>query len=178
MSQPRAALVVWLTGLPCSGKTTVAHELATLLRKDHASCLVLDGDELRTAIAEDLGYGLDDRRRCAWRYARLAVLLARQGSRVVVATVSPFEEVRAWVRAGAADYFEVFLRVPRAIRHARDQRGIYGRPEVVGEDLPFTPPRAPDLTIDDDGTLAASGIARRIADAMVTRRRGTGEGAA
>jgi adenylylsulfate kinase-like enzyme len=167
-----SGLVVWITGLPCSGKTTVAGELARLLRAtDAAPCIVLDGDQLRPAIAEDLGYSMDERRRCAWRYARLAVALARQDVCVLVATVSPFPEVRDWTRRNAPDYLEVFLRVPRELRRARDQRGIYGQREVVGEDLPFAEPAAPHLTVDDEGTLAAGAIARRIADLLATRAR-------
>ncbi|MBY0278022.1 adenylyl-sulfate kinase [Candidatus Binatia bacterium] len=168
-TQRSRGLVVWITGLSCSGKTTVAHELTAILRRERAACLVLDGDELRSAIADDLGYGLDDRRRCAWRYARLATALARQDVCVVVATVSPFEDVRRWVRATAPDYFEVFLRVPRALRLARDRRGIYRRPEVIGEDLPFEPPPAPDLIIDDDGGSPARSIALRIGSALAAR---------
>jgi adenylylsulfate kinase-like enzyme len=163
-------LVVWITGLPCSGKTSVARELARVLRASDATpCIVLDGDELRPAIAEDLGYSMDARRRCAWRYARLAAALARQNVCVLVATVSPFAEIRRWTHDNARDYFEVFLRVPRAIRHARDQRGIYRQREVVGEDLPFTEPATPHLTIDDDGTRDAIAIARHIAHLLATR---------
>lgn len=162
-------LVVWITGLSCSGKTTVAHELTAILREERPDCLVLDGDELRAAIADDLGYSLEDRRRCAWRYARLATSLARQEVFVVVATVSPFEDVRRWVRVSAPDYFEVFLRVPRVLRLARDRRGVYGSRDVVGEDLPFEPPSAPDLTIDDDGGIPAADIALRIRQALAAR---------
>lgn len=162
--------VIWITGLPCSGKTTLARQLAALLRETDPRCIVLDGDELRPAIADDLGYSLDERRRCAWRYARLATCLARQDVQVLVATLSPFAEVRSWARSTAPGYFEVFLRVPRAVRQARDRRGLYRQSQVLGADLPFAAPRSPDLVIDDDGTLPPHEVAHRVARALATGR--------
>jgi len=158
--------VVWITGLPCSGKSTVARRLHDLVRADVPASVVLDGDALRPILAEELGYGLDDRRRCAWRYARLAAHLAGQGVLVLVATVSLFDEVRSWSRMHAPRYFEVYLRVPEAVRRSRDGDGLYARTSVVGVDLPFDEPTRSELAIDDDGTLDAGAIAARIRRAL------------
>jgi adenylylsulfate kinase-like enzyme len=163
-SAPRR--VVWITGLPCSGKSTLARHLAAMLRPHEPRCIVLDGDQLRPAIAADLGYSLDDRRRCGWRYARLAALLAGQDALVLVATLSLFEEVRRWSRANAPGYFEVYLRVPERVRRARDRDGLYDRADVVGVDQPYEEPVVPDLVVDDDGALAPDAIAQRVLQAM------------
>lgn len=165
--------VVWITGLPCSGKSTLAAAVATAVREGSLPVVVLDGDELRGAIAPDLGYSLPERNECGWRYARLAALLAAQGVLVIVATLSMFEEIRAWNRANAPRYVEVFLRVPEDVRRRRDRRGLFARREVVGVDLPFEEPRSPDLVVDDDGSASPGRTAQRVA--RVLAERGCGE---
>jgi len=159
--------VVWITGLPCSGKSSVASRLRELLRAHVPACVVLDGDRLRPIVAPDLGFSLDERCDCGWRYARLAAHLAAQDVVVLVATLSMFEEIRRWSRAQVPGYFEVYLRVPDVIRRARDRDGLYARADVVGADLPFEEPLSPDLVIDDDGTLAPDAVAERLREALV-----------
>jgi adenylylsulfate kinase-like enzyme len=122
----------------------------------------LDGDALREVFEQDLGYSVEDRRRWAWRYARLGHMLAEQGLEVVVATVSMFEEVRRWNREHLPRYTEVYLRVPLEVRISRDRRVLYAGADVVGVDLPCEEPRAPDLVIDDDGSLTPEEIVARI----------------
>jgi len=162
-------LVVWITGLPRSGKSTLARALAARLRARDPRCVLLDGDALRPAIAEDLGYTIDERRRCGCRYARLATLLAGQGMHVVVATVSMFEVIRRWNRAHAARYLEVYLRVEDRVRRARDRDGLYARANVVGGDLPYEEPAAADVVVEDDGSLSADAVAEQVWHAIAAR---------
>ncbi len=103
----------WITGLPASGKTTIATLLVSRLRGRHSHAVLLDGDVLREVFEHDLGYSLEDRRRCARRYARLGRMLAVQGVHVVTATISLFEDVRRWNRAHLHRYVEVYVRAPR-----------------------------------------------------------------
>lgn len=151
-----AGAVIWITGLPASGKSTVARAVVERLRAADVASVLLDGDELRGTIAPDLGYGLDDRRRCAERYAKLAMLLASQGLHVVVATISMFAAVRAWTRAHAPRYVEVYLDVSEPERRARDHRGIHRERDVVGVDLPYEPPTSADVVARDDSTVEAT----------------------
>src|SRR5580700_9784200 len=88
------ARVFWITGLSGAGKTTLARELCNRLRDAGHPVFFLDGDALRSAIAEDLGHSAGDRRRSAMRNARLCRLLAEQGAYVVCATISLFHEVQ------------------------------------------------------------------------------------
>src|SRR5580658_10619623 len=90
--------VFWITGLSGAGKTTLGRELSSRLRVIGHPTVFLDGDALRSAIAEDLGHSADDRRRSAMRNARLCQLLAGQGADVVCATISLFHEVQRWNR--------------------------------------------------------------------------------
>jgi len=104
--------VFWITGLSGAGKTTVGRQLWARLRAAGRPVIFLDGDALRVAIAEDLGYSEGNRRRSAMRNARLCRLLAEQGTDVVCATISLFHEVQRWNRANIRGYREIYLRVP------------------------------------------------------------------
>jgi adenylylsulfate kinase-like enzyme len=147
---------VWITGLGAVGKTTLATALVARLRARALPTVLLDGDMLRAVFEHDLGYALDERRRCARRYAHLGEMLAAQGLHVVVATISMFEDVRRWNRAHLPRYLEVYVRAPAAVRRRRAACTGPGRDtepsNVVGDDLPFEEPCTPDLVLDNDGS--------------------------
>jgi cytidine diphosphoramidate kinase len=154
-----AGWVFWLTGLPASGKTTLATLLVSRLRARHMSTVLLDGDVLREVFEHDLGYSLEDRRRCARRYARLGRMLAAQGVQVVTATISLFEDVRHWNRTHVDRYVEVYVRAPAAVRAVRDRDR--GRAPVA-YDVPFEEPATPDLVLDNDGSAPAEEVVERL----------------
>ena len=85
--------VFWLTGLSAAGKTSIGRALSSRLRASGGSVIFLDGDELRSAVSNDLGYSAKDRRTSAMRNGMLCRLLAEQGVDVVCATISLFHEV-------------------------------------------------------------------------------------
>jgi glutamine kinase len=151
--------VFWITGLSGAGKTTIGQELTSRLRAAGRPVTFLDGDALRAVIAEDLGHSSSNRRRSAMRNARLCRLLAGQGTDVVCATISLFHEVQRWNRENIPGYCEIYLRVPLEELHRRDTKGIYAGAQrgdthdVVGIDVPAETPEAPDLIIDNYGTL-------------------------
>ncbi len=139
---------------------------------------------MRAAIAEDLEHGIADRRRSAMRNARLCRLLAEQGTDVVCATISLFHEVQRWNRENIPGYREIYLRVPMEELQRRDTKGIYARAgngdarDVVGLDLPAETPEAPDLILDNYGTLGVPAAVDRIlsvcAGAICAGRNGAG----
>jgi len=147
--------VFWITGLSGAGKTTLGRELSNRLRAAGHPVTFLDGDALRSVIAEDLGHSKEDRRRSAMRNARLCRLLAEQGADVVCATISLFHEVQRWNRENIPGYREIYLRVPLEELQRRDSKGIYAgaRRDVVGLDVPAEAPEAPDLVLDNHGDL-------------------------
>ena len=153
--------VFWITGLSGAGKTTIGESLWHRLRAAGRPAILLDGDKLRGAIAEDLGHPIEDRRRSAMRNGRLCQLLAAQGNDVVCATISMFHEVQRWNRKHIPGYFEIYLRVPLAEIERRDPKGIYARARkgeaanVVGIDIAPEEPEAPDLVLDNHGSLDA-----------------------
>jgi adenylylsulfate kinase-like enzyme/phosphohistidine swiveling domain-containing protein len=160
--------VFWITGLSGAGKTTLGRELCKRLRAAGRPVIFLDGDALRTAIAEDLGHSAGDRRRSAMRNARLCRLLAEQGGDVVCATISLFHEVQRWNRDNIPGYREIYLLVPIDELRRRDTKGIYADAQqgetrhVVGLDVPAEAPKAPDLVLENHGVLDVATAVDRI----------------
>jgi adenylylsulfate kinase-like enzyme/phosphohistidine swiveling domain-containing protein len=163
-----AGRVFWITGLSGAGKTTLGRELCNRLRAAGRPATFLDGDALRSAIADDLGHSAGDRRRSAMRNGRLCQLLAGQGSDVVCATISLFHEVQRWNRENIPGYREIYLRVPMDELLRRDTKGIYAglqrgdTRDVVGLDVPAEAPEAPDLILDNYGALDVATAVDRI----------------
>jgi adenylylsulfate kinase-like enzyme/phosphohistidine swiveling domain-containing protein len=154
-----AGRVFWITGLSGAGKTTIGTELWHRLRDTGSSAIFLDGDSLRAVIADDLDHGIDNRRRSAMRNAQLCRLLASQGQDVVCSTISLFHDVQRWNRANIPGYCEIYLQVPEQELRRRDCKGIYRAAalgtlrHVVGVDIPAEIPEAPDLVLDNFGSL-------------------------
>lgn len=153
----RSGGVVWVTGLPGVGKTTVARAVGERLRSGGVLPVLLDGDSLRAMVPGDAGYATAERRELALFYARLARELAVQGHLVVCATVSLFHDVREWNRAHLENYLEVWLRAPvDTLRHRGDRVELYGTGadqarSFVGDHLAAEFPTSPDLVIDNFG---------------------------
>lgn len=156
------AAVVWITGLPSSGKSTLAARLARRLRADGIAAVVLDGDEVRAALVPARGYGAADRDAFYATLANLAALLAAQGLVVIVAATSNLRRYRERARALAPRFVEVFVDVPPDECRRRDTKGLHARAQqgtardVPGADAPYEPPVAPEVTAcggEDDAAL-------------------------
>ena len=150
-------LVVWLTGLPGSGKTTIATSVANKLRTMGYRVEVLDGDWVRRTINPDAGYTREERRRHLLRVAWIARLLARNGVIVLCSFVSPYRGVRAEVRRiveEEAPFIEAYVKCPVEECIKRDPKGLYKkalRGEIkhfTGISDPYEPPENPDIVLD------------------------------
>lgn len=166
-------MITWIVGLSGAGKSTIGRALYDLLGEERPNLVFLDGDEVRRVFGDDLGYTLDDRRANAERFCRLTKMLDEQDIHVICSILSVFEEHRRWCRENLEDYTEVYVRVPRDELIDRDPKGLYERfrsgetENVVGMDLPFEEPKAPDLVIDNTEPFThprelANRIAKRI----------------
>ena len=155
--RPAPGRVFWITGLAGAGKSAVGCRLHQRLRARGAAALLLDGDELRQAIAPDLGFTRAERLELGRRNGRLCRLIAAQGVDAICATISMFRECHEWNRAHLPGYFEVYLRVPMEVLIARDQKCLYSGAlagevsNVSGVDLGVDEPERADAVIDNDG---------------------------
>ncbi len=149
------AVAIWLTGLPCAGKSTIAKLLAERVRGAGGTPCILDGDALRAAGSRDLGFSAADRHEQARRAARAALKALARGEVPIVAIVSPYRSARAEARAivGAERFLEVHVDAPTAICEDRDVRGLYARARAgevqafTGVSDPYEPPIAPALRL-------------------------------
>lgn len=158
--------VVWFTGLPASGKTTLAHRVAELLGSPPP--IVLDSDEVRGAIGAT-GYAEADRDGFYRSLARLAALLAAQGFVVLVAATAPRRQHRAYARSLVPDFLEVWVKTDLAECEARDPKSLYAAaragvaPSLPGLGAMYEAPDAAELTASGGfDALAAAAIAERV----------------
>lgn len=156
--------VVWITGLPSSGKSTLAARVhRSLSGQGRASC-VLDGDEVRGALVPRPGYGPQERDDFYATLAHLAALLARQDLIVIVAATAHLRAYRERARALAPRLVEVYMNVSEQTCRARDAKGLY-RASTAGEvhalpgaDLGYEAPCSPDVVAhggEDDAAVRA-----------------------
>ncbi|MBM7088525.1 adenylyl-sulfate kinase [Streptomyces sp. SID9913] len=154
----RTGATVWLTGLPSAGKTTIAHELAGLLRAAGRRVEVLDGDEIREFLSAGLGFSREDRHTNVQRIGFVADLLARNGVIALVPVIAPYADSREAVRkrhaAHGTPYVEVHVATPVEVCSVRDVKGLYAKQAageltgLTGVDDPYEEPEAPDLRIE------------------------------
>ena len=163
-------LVLWLTGIPGAGKTTVARAVADELRRRGGRVEVLDGDVLRAGVSSDLGFSPDDRLTQSRRAADLADAASRSGATVVVALVSPYRAGRDAARALLGErYLEVHVRASLEACMARDPKGLYARAQrgeihgVTGLDAPYEEPDRPHLVLETELESATRSAERVVA---------------
>ncbi len=144
---------IWLTGLPASGKSTLAQLLATRLRAQGHAVVVLDGDVVRAGLSRDLGFSAADRSEQSRRVAHVARLLNSSGVIAIAALISPLASVRAHARHihGALPFLEVWVRCPLAVCEQRDPKGMYAKArrgeiaDFTGVSGPYEEPAAADV---------------------------------
>lgn len=158
--------VVWLTGVPAAGKSTIANLLDRRLHSLERHTYVLDGDNIRGGLNRDLGFTDADRAENIRRTAEVARLLVDAGVIVIAALISPFEHERQMARElfGTGEFIEVFVDTPLSEAEARDPKGQYERArrgeieQFTGIDSPYEPPTDPELHIDTMGTAPEDAV--------------------
>ena len=159
--------VYFFTGLSGAGKTTVGSLFYQRLKNTKPNAVYLDGDEIRVAFGEDVGYTNDERLRWAGRIFRVCRLLSDQGIDVVCCSIAMFDTVRRWNREHIPNYKEIYIRVKKETLIQRNQKGLYtGGRNVVGVDLPFDEPQSPDLVLQNDGERTPLELVEEIEGAL------------
>lgn len=152
-------VVLWMTGLSGSGKSTIAIGAERLLHAQGRFVVVLDGDNVRSGINNNLGFSDADRTENIRRIAEVAKLFVQQGIVVICSFVSPTQAIREQAKAiiGADDFIEVFVDTPLAECERRDVKGLYAKarkgeiPDFTGISAPFEAPAHPDLVLTTEG---------------------------
>ncbi|HNW92651.1 MAG TPA: adenylyl-sulfate kinase [bacterium] len=163
-------LVIWLTGMSGTGKTTLAQALAQALpARGAARMQLLDGDELRQTLCRGLGFSRADRDENIQRLGYVAQLLERHGVAVIVAAISPYRETRAAVQATLTRCLEVQCTAPLTVLQQRDVKGLYAQaaagelPQFTGVSDPYEPATAPAVTVDSSAETVAAGVDKVLA---------------
>jgi len=147
---------LWFTGLPCSGKSTIADTTAEELRQRGLKAERLDGDIIRKHLWKELGFSKEDRDENIRRAAFLAGLLTRNGIAVLTSFISPYRELRDYARREIGNFVEIYVKCPVEVCIQRDTRGMYKKalageiPNFTGVSDPYEEPLNPELVIDSD----------------------------
>jgi adenylyl-sulfate kinase len=157
---------VWFTGLPCSGKSTLARALEQQLRSIERQVEVLDGDEVRTRLTKGLGFSKADRDENIRRIAYVARLLTRVQAVALVAAVSPYRDIRDEARAEIGNFVEVYVKCPLEECIRRDVKGLYAKalrgeiPNFTGVSDPYEPPIRPEVTVETGAEDVGASLAK------------------
>jgi bifunctional enzyme CysN/CysC len=158
------AKVIWLTGLPGSGKSTIADSAVRKLHALGVHTYVLDGDNVRTGLNKDLGFTPEDRAENVRRVAEVSKLMRDSGVVVFVALVSPYRTDRETAAAlfGENEFLEVYVNTPVEVCAERDPKGLYAKaaagnlPNMTGVGQGYEAPSDPDLILAGTGDLDQS----------------------
>lgn len=162
---------IWFTGLPSSGKSTIAREVHRALQERGCASELLDGAEVRENLSRGLSFSREDREEHVRRIGFVAKLLSRNGVIAVCAAVSPYRSSRAEVRAQVTSFVEVYVECPLAVAEARDADGLYARarrgeiPEFTGVSAPYEAPEAPEVHLNT-AVMSVEESTRRVLEAL------------
>ncbi len=151
-------IVIWMTGLSASGKTTLAIGLEKALHQMGHLCYVLDGDNVRTGINNNLRFSEEDRKENIRRVAEVSKLFVQCGVITINSFVSPTNDLRDMAKSiiGADDFKLVYVNTPIEVCEQRDSKGLYAKArrgeikDFTGINAPFDTPISPDLEIKTD----------------------------
>ena len=164
-------LMIWFTGLSGSGKSTIALALERELQKRKLLCRVLDGDNIRSGINNNLGFSPEDRVENIRRIAEIGKLFVDTGIITIAAFISPSESLRSMAAGiiGRNDFVEVYVSTPIEECERRDVKGLYAKArrgeikEFTGVSAPFEAPQAPDLSLDTSTLSLEESVNRLLA---------------
>ena len=165
-------LIIFFTGLPGAGKSTLAQALADRLAELGRAATLLDGDEVRRLLSSELGYSRPHRDLNVLRIGFVAAEVARHGGIAICAQIAPYAAARAEVRrrgSAAGHFLLVHVSTPLEVCERRDPKGHYARaragllPGFTGVSDPYEPPQDPDLNIDTQDCTPGEAVGRIVA---------------
>ncbi|RME60610.1 MAG: adenylyl-sulfate kinase, partial [Candidatus Dadabacteria bacterium] len=165
---------IWFSGLPASGKSTLARELEKKLFNLGYATYILDGDNVRLGINKDLGFSLKDREENIRRVAEIAKLFNQAGVIVLCSFVAPTEKIRQMACSiiGKDKFLEVYVNTPLEVCEKRDPKGLYKKAregkikDFTGISSPFEEPENPFLSIDTSKVSLSDAVARLVKEVV------------
>jgi len=160
------SVLVWFTGFPSSGKSTIAHLVEKKLFHRGIRTYVLDGDNVRHGLNSNLGFSREDRRENLRRIVELSKLMMDAGLIVLTAFVSPFREDRKYIRESfnSDNFLEIYVKCSVEECEKRDPKGNYKKARAgiiknyTGISAPYEEPENPDLVIDTEKLTIESSV--------------------
>lgn len=159
---------LWFTGLPSSGKSTLARRVEEVLLERGMNVEVLDGDEVRETFSKGLGFSKADRDTNIRRIGFIAKLLSRNGVVAITAAISPYRDVRDEMRGAIGRFVEVYVECPIDVLKERDVKGLYKKAlageikHFTGVDDPYEAPLKPEVLVPSDKETVDESVARII----------------
>jgi len=148
-------MILWLTGLPCSGKTTIADALSEWMFDNYINYIWLDGDTFRKTYCKDLGFSPEDRQENIRRVTERAIKCEKEQI-VICSFVSPYIEMRENIKLKSECFIEVFVNADLEVCMDRDIKGMYKKAikkeikEFTGYSAPYEKPITPDIQCNTD----------------------------
>ena len=148
--------VIWLTGIPGSGKTTLAVELKKYYEQNGIPVEILDGDEIRKTLSKDLGLSPEDRKEHNRRVIFVAQILAKNDVTTLVPLISPYRETRSFARSEIPNFVEVWVKASVDECIKRDPKGLYKKAlageikNLTGLNAPYEEPENAELVLDTE----------------------------
>lgn len=159
---------LWFTGLPSSGKSTLAQKVEEILLERGMKVEVLDGDVVRTNLSEGLGYSKEDRDTNIKRIGFVCHLLTRNDVVAISAAISPYREIRDYNRQLIGRFVEVYVKCPIEVLQERDTKGMYAEalkgaiPNFTGVSDPYEEPLKPEIIVETDRESEEESVAKII----------------
>jgi len=159
---------VWLTGLPGSGKTTIAQKLLRELKARKLKVELFDGDEVRRNLSKGLGFSKEDRDTHNKRIIYVCKLLTRNGVNAIVSLISPYKSTRAYARENLPNFVEVYLNCSVKECIKRDPKGLYKKAlageitNMTGIQDPYEEPLTPEVLLDTEHDPSSRNVVKII----------------
>ena len=147
-------MVIWISGMPGSGKSTLAKHYYSKYKKKIKNLILIDGDEFRRAMNNDLGYSIKDREINAFRLTRLIRNFSLQKVNIIISANLIFQKYRNWCKKNISHFLEVYIESSNDILEIRDKKkkSLRNKKNILGIDINVRKPIKPDLVINNNLT--------------------------